>query len=81
VSVDRDGAPAAPDQNLSTDRITHLRTVTTAHILQMVDDLGPCDPKMRELANRLAETLHDKQAIRRLSDELDRYEIRFGPLP
>lgn len=71
---------SAPQQ-LSSDRITCLRTVSNAHLLQLVDDLGPCEPWTRELANRVAEVDRLTRLVQRQADELNRYESLFGPLP
>jgi hypothetical protein len=62
-------------------RITALRTLDDAQLLQSVEDDPDASPRERELANRLAASQPAKQIIRRLTDELDRWEIRFGPLP
>ena len=62
-------------------RIAALRTLDDEQLLQSVDDDPDASPRERELANRLTASLPNKKIIRRLTDELDRCEIRFGPLP
>ena len=71
---------SAPQQ-LSSDRITCLRTVSNAYLLQQVDDLGPCEPLTRELRNRVIDVERLLRLIQRQDDELSRYESLFGPLP
>ena len=63
-------------------RITKFRTQDTARLAQMADDMGDaCPPLLREAVNRLLDGERDKRTIIRLTDELNRYESRFGPLP